>query len=360
MSRRRHRWLVAWWALTAAACSSSAGSAADTGGARSTAGARAGAAAGATLRAIRARGAVKCGISQAAGFATPNDAGDWQGFDVDFCRAIAVAVFNDPTKIEFVPYTQSQRFAGLQSGEVDVLVNGTSLTISRTMQRGFHFGPVYLYDGQAFLVPKALGVAKASALDGATVCVQQGTTTELNLADFARRNDIKFRPVVIEDHRGAVAALAGGRCDVITQDGAGLATTRTMLRNPTDYVVLPDRISKEPIAPVVRYGDDQWLELINWVFRVPVQAEELGITQANVGQHANSTDPAIRRFLGLEPGITDGFGLDAQWTLRVIERIGNYGEIFDRNLGPKTPLAMERGLNALWTAGGLMFAPPFR
>jgi general L-amino acid transport system substrate-binding protein len=336
------------------ACSSSAGSASD-----STATSKS-VAAGATLQAVRARGAVKCGISQAAGFATPNDAGQWDGFDVDFCKAIAVAVFGDPAKVEFVPYTQSQRFSGLQSGEVDVLVNGTSLTISRTMQRGFHFGPVYLYDGQGFLVPKALNVSKAAALDGATVCVQQGTTTELNLADFARRNNIKFRPVVIEDLRGAVAALAGGRCDVITQDGAGLATTRTMLRNPDDYVVLPDRLSKEPIAPVIRYGDDQWLELINWVFRVPVQAEELGITRANVASFESSTDPSIRRFLGLERGITDGFGLNPRWPARVIEKVGNYAEIFDRSLGPKTPLGMTRGLNALWTDGGLMYAPPFR
>jgi len=336
------------------ACSSSAGSATDTTTASNTA------ASGATLRTIRARGAVKCGISQAAGFATPNDAGQWQGFDVDFCKAIAVTVFGDTAKVEFVPYTQSQRFSGLQSGEVDVLVNGTSLTISRTMHRGFHFGPVYLYDGQAFLVPKALNVAKAASLDGATVCVQQGTTTELNLADFARRNSIKFRPVVIEDLRGAVAALAGGRCDVITQDGAGLATTRTMLRNPNDYVVLPDRLSKEPIAPVIRYGDDQWLELINWVFRVPVQAEELGITQANVASFESTSDPSIRRFLGLEAGITDGFGLDARWPSRVIAAVGNYGEIFDRSLGPNTPLGMTRGMNALWTNGGLMYAPPFR
>ena len=315
---------------------------------------------GGCARAIRGRGAVKCGISQAAGFATPNDAGQWQGFDVDFCRAIAVAVLGDPAKVELIPYTQSQRFSGLQSGEVDILVNGTSVTSSRALLRGFHFGPVYLYDGQGFLVPKSLNVGKAAALDGATVCVQQGTTTELNLTDFARRSNIKFRPVVIEDHRGAVAALAGGRCDVITQDGAGLATTRTMLRNPNDYVVLPDRISKEPIAPVIRYGDDQWLELINWVFRVPVQAEELGITQANVATYDTSTDPSIRRFLGLEPGVTDGFGLDARWTSRVIASVGNYGEIFDRNLGPKTPLGMARGLNALWTDGGLMYAPPFR
>jgi general L-amino acid transport system substrate-binding protein len=353
---------VALLALTTAvglvACTSTSGAPADTTAASQATGR--GAAGGATLRAVRARGSVRCGMSQAAGFATPNDEGQWQGFDVDFCRAIAVAVFNDAAKVEFIPYTQSQRFSGLQSGEVDVLVNGTSLTSSRALLRGFHFGPIYLYDGQAFLVPKSLNVTKAAALDGATVCVQQGTTTELNLTDFARRNNIKFRPVVIEDLRGAVSALASGRCDVITQDGAGLATTRTMLRNPNDYAVLPDRISKEPIAPVVRYGDDQWLELINWVFRAPVQAEELGITQANFVSFESSTDPSVKRFLGLEPGVTDAFGLDARWTMRVIQKVGNYGEIFDRNLGPRTPLGMARGQNALWTDGGLMYAPPFR
>lgn len=349
--------LVLGAAATIAGCTTSSGSAGDSTGAASRS---ANAAAGATLRTIRARGSIRCGISQAAGFATPNDAGQWQGFDVDFCHAIAAAVFGDPAKVEFVPYTQSQRFSGLQSGEVDVLVNGTSITSSRTLLRGFHFGPVYLYDGQAFLAPKSLNVSKAAALNGATVCVQQGTTTELNLTDFARRNNLEFRPVVIEDLRGAVSALASGRCDAITQDGAGLATTRTMLRNPNDYVVLPDRISKEPIAPVVRYGDDQWLELINWVFRAPIQAEELGITQANVASFATSDDPAVRRFLGLEPGVTGGFGLDPRWTTHVIEKVGNYGEIFERNLGAQTPLGMVRGVNALWTDGGLMYAPPFR
>lgn len=338
-----------------ASCSASAGDGSDSSG-----NAAAGREAGATLAAIRARGAVKCGIAQSAGFATPDDAGRWQGFDVEFCRALAVALFNDSEKVELVPYTQQQRFSGLQSGEVDVLVNGTSLTISRAMGRGFHFGPIYLYDGQGFMVPKASRVTSAKMLDGATVCVQQGTTTELNLTDFARRNGIRFKPVVIEDLRGAVSALAGGRCDVISQDGAGLATTRTMLRSPDDYAILPDRISKEPIAPVVRYGDDQWLEVVNWVFRVPVQAEELGITRDNVAELAKSTDPGIRRFLGLEPGVTDALGLDAKWTYRIIERIGNYGEIYDRHLGPKTPLRLERGLNRLWTDGGLMYAPPFR
>lgn len=349
-------WCLAIVAVVVTACSSGGELAGDTSAASGVARGTG----GATLRAVRARGAVKCGISQATGFATPDDDGEWRGFDADFCRAIAVAVFGDPAKVEFVPYTQSQRFSGLQSGEVDVLVNGTSLTITRTMQRGFHFGPIYLYDGQAFLVPKSANVATAAALGGATVCVQQGTTTELNLADFARRNGISFRPLVIEELRGAVAALASGRCDAITQDGAGLATTRTMLRNPGDYVVLPERISKEPIAPVIRYGDDQWLELINWVFRVPVQSEELGITQQNVAEMAKSNDPSIRRFLGVDPGVTDGFGLDARWTARVIEHVGNYGEIFERHLGPSTPLGMSRGLNALWTDGGLMYAPPFR
>jgi general L-amino acid transport system substrate-binding protein len=303
---------------------------------------------------------VKCGITQGAGFATPDDSGRWRGFDVDFCRALAVALFNDPNKVQFITFTQQQRFSGLQSGEVDLLVNGTSITSSRALERNFHFGPIYFYDGQGFLMAKASKVDRAAQLNGATVCVQQGTTTELNLTDFARRNHMTFRPVVLEDLRAAVSALAGGRCDVISQDGAGLATTRTMLRNPNDYVVLPDRISKEPIAPVVRFGDDQWLEVVNWVFHAPVEAEELGIDSKNAARLAQGADPSLRRFLGLEAGISDGFGLDAQWPYHVISTIGNYGEIFDRNLGPNTPLGMDRGLNKLWTDGGLMYSPPFR
>jgi len=303
---------------------------------------------------------VKCGITQGAGFATPDDSGRWRGFDVDFCRALAVALFNDPNKVQFLPYTQQQRFSGLQSGEVDLLVNGSSITSSRALERNFHFGPIYFYDGQGFLMPKAAKVERAAQLNGATVCVQQGTTTELNLTDFARRNRISFKPVVLEDLRAAVSALAGGRCDVISQDGAGLATTRTMLRNPNDYVVLPDRISKEPIAAVIRFGDDQWLEIVNWVFRAPVAAEELGIDSKNVASFAQTTDPSIRRFLGFEPGISDGFGLAARWPTNVVSTIGNYGEIFERNLGPNTPLAMDRAMNKLWTNGGLMYSPPFR
>lgn len=315
---------------------------------------------GPTLAAIRSRGQVMCGITQGAGFATPDDSGRWRGFDVDFCRALAVALFNDPNKVRFVPYTQQQRFTGLQSGEVDLLANGTSITSSRSLLRNFHFGPIYLYDGQGFLVRKSSHVSSAAALNGATVCVQQGTTTELNLSDFARRNKISLKPVVIEDLRGAVSALATGRCDAISQDGAGLATTRTMLRDPENYLILPDRISKEPIAPVVRFGDDQWLEIVNWVFRAPVAAEELGIDSHNVQGYATSTDPAIRRFLGMEPGVTDGFGLDPRWTARVIAALGNYAEIYERNLGANTPLEFERGMNRLWTKGGLMYSPPFR
>lgn len=337
--------------LGAAACGGTEGAAALDNSARGT---------GPTLRAIRSRGTVMCGITQGAGFATPDDSGRWRGFDVDFCRALAVAVLGDANKVRFVPFTQQQRFSGLQSGEVDVLVNGTSVTISRAIERNFHFGPVYLYDGQGFLARKGSRVTSAAELNGATVCVQQGTTTELNLSDFARRSHITVRPVVIEDLRGAVSALASGRCDVITQDGAGLATTRTMLRDPQNYVVLPERISKEPIAPVVRFGDDQWLEIVNWVFRTPVEAEELGIDRSNVSQFAQSTDPTVRRFLGLEPGVTDGFGLDARWTYRVVASIGNYGEIFERNLGTGTPLGMERGPNRPWTKGGLLYSPPFR
>jgi general L-amino acid transport system substrate-binding protein len=340
-------------ALALGACASGSGAPADSANAGTNA-------AGPTLAAIRGRGSVKCGIANSAGFATPDDAGRWQGFEVEFCRAIAVMLFNDPEKVEFVPYTMQQRFSGLQSGEVDVLVNGTSMTSSRALRLGFRFGPIYWYDGQAFMVSKALHVAKASGLNGATVCVQQGTTTELNLTDFARRNGIAFKPVVIEDLRGAVSALAAGRCDVISQDGAGLATTRTMLRTPSDFVILPDRISKEPIAPVVRAGDDRWLEVLRWLFWATMQAEELGITRENVKQMETSTDPSVRRFLGLEPGVTDALGLDPKWTAHVIEKVGNYGEIFERHLGPKTPLGMERGMNRLWTDGGLLYAPPFR
>jgi general L-amino acid transport system substrate-binding protein len=316
--------------------------------------------AGATLAAVRARGTLRCGVAQSAGFATPDGAGRWRGLDADFCRAIAAALFGDAERVEFVPFTMQQRFSGLQSGEVDVLVNGTSMTISRALRLGFRFGPIYLYDGQAVMVPRSLGVESAKALDGATVCVQQGTTTELNLTDFARRAGIRIRPVVIEDLRGAVGALAAGRCDGITQDGAGLATTRTMLRNPGDYVILPERLSKEPIAPVVRAGDDRWLEFIRWVFWTPIQAEEFGITSANVASFAASTDPSIRRFLGVEPGVTDALGLDPRWTYRVIEAVGNYGEIYERHLGPGSPLALPRGSNRLWTDGGLLYAPPFR
>ena len=353
MSGLHHRLLPLCCAVAAVTAMIACGA----GGASGAAGASAD---GATLRAVRARGTLKCGITQGAGFATPGDSGQWRGFDVDFCRAIAVALFDDPNKVEFIPYTQQQRFSGLQSGEVDVLVNGTSLTISRVMQHNFHFGPIYFYDGQSFMVPKTSMATKAAMLGGATICVQQGTTTELNLTDFARRNNITFKPVVMEDLRAAVSALASGRCDAISQDGAGLATTRTMLRDPNDYVILPDRISKEPIAAVVRSGDGKWLEVINWVFRAPVQAEEFGINKQNVSQFLKSSDPSIRRFLGVEPGVTDGFGLDQKWTYNVIAKVGNYGDIFDRNLGPGTPLRLERGLNKLWTDGGLVYSPPFR
>ena len=352
VGRTEIRCALAILIVTVAGCSAGSGAASDT---TADAGAD-----GATLAAVRARGAVKCGIANSVGFATPDDAGRWQGFDVDFCRAIAVALFNDPEKVEFVPYTMQQRFSGLQSGEVDVLVNGTSLTSSRALRLGLRFGPIYLYDGQGFMVARGLGVTSAAMLDGATVCVQQGTTSELNLTDFARRRGIGFRPVVLEDMRGAVGALAGGRCDVITQDGAGLATTRALLPTPNDFVILPERISKEPIAPVVRAGDDRWLELIRWVFWAPMQAEEFGITRQNVAQHAESSDPAIRRFLGLETGIADGLGLEPRWTLHIIEKIGNYAEIFERHLGPGTPLGMPRGMNQLWTGGGLLYPPPFR
>lgn len=339
------------------ACSSGAGAGTGAGAASNPAGRGE---AGAALQAIRARGSVRCGITQGAGFATPDDAGRWRGFDVDFCRALAVALFNDPEKVEFTPYTQQQRFSGLESGEVDLLANGTSVTSSRGLHQPLRFGPIYFYDGQGFLVPKTSHATAARMLNGATICVQQGTTTELNLTDFARRNAITFTPLVMEDLRALVAALASGRCDAISQDGAGLATTRTMLRHPEAFRILPDRLSKEPIAPVVRAGDDAWLEVVNWVFRAPVEAEEYGIDQHTVSEYREATDPAIRRFLGLDPGATDGFGLDPQWVYHVIAKIGSYRDIFERNLGSATPLRIDRGLNKLWTEGGLLYSPPFR
>ncbi len=316
--------------------------------------------AGPTLDAIKARGAIKVGVGTQPGFFSPDSNGRWQGFFVDFGRALAIAVFNDPDKVQFVASSPQQRLPALQSGEFDILLSGVTQTFTRATKLGFHFGPVVFYDGQGLLVPKKLGVTKGKELNGATVCVQTGTTGELNITDFFRQNKITFKPVVIEETAENQKAFASGRCDVLTQDSSDLAITRTLLPKPDDYVLLPERISKEPLAPAIRYGDDQWLEIVNWVVNATIQAEEFGITQANVDSFLTSNDPGIRRFLGVDPSLGEAAKLDPKFIHTIIKTVGNYGEIFERHVGPKTKVGLERGYNAPWTQGGLLYAPPFR
>lgn len=316
--------------------------------------------AGATLDAIKARGSIKIGVGTVPGFFAPDSNGRWQGFWVDFGRALAVALFDNPDKADFTASSPQQRLSALQAGEFDILLSGVTETISRATQLGFHFGPIAFYDGQGLMVARKSGVTKGSQLDGATVCIQSGTTGELNIADFFRANKIAFKPVVIEDTKEILDAFQGGRCDVLTQDSSALGLYRAQFANPGDYVILPERLSKEPLAPAIRYGDDQWLEIVNWTVWATIQAEEFGISQANVDAFLASTDPAIRRFLGVDPGIGDAIKLDPKWIYNIIKAVGNYGEIFDRNIGPATKIGFDRGYNQPWTRGGLLYAPPFR
>lgn len=318
------------------------------------------AAAGPTLDAIKARGVIKVGVGTAPGFFSPDSNGRWQGFFVDFGRALAIAVFNDPEKVQFVSSSPQQRLPALQSGEFDILLSGVTQTAVRSSKLGFHFGPVVFYDGQGLLVPKKLGVSKGIELNGATVCVQTGTTGELNIADFFRQHKATFKPVVIEETAEFRKAFTSGRCDVLTQDASDLAIARTQLPSPNDYVLLPERISKEPLAPAIRYGDDQWLEILNWVVYATIQAEEFGITQANVDEFLKSDNPAIRRFLGVDPVIGEAFKLDPKVFYTIVKTLGNYGEIFERHVGTATPVGFERGYNQPWTKGGLLYSPPFR
>lgn len=316
--------------------------------------------AGPTLDAIQQRGLIKVGVGTSPGFFAPDSNGKWQGFFVDFGRALAVTVFNDPNKVDFTSSSPQQRLPALQAGEFDILLSGVTQTITRAFKLGFHFGPVLFYDGQGLLVNKSLGVSKAADLDGATIGVQSGTTGELNIADFFRKTGKKYTPVVIEDSKEFVAALESGRVDALTQDSSDLAIRRSQLAKPDDYVVLPERLSKEPLVPAVRAGDDRWLEIVNWTVYATIQAEEFGITQANVDEFLKSEDPAIKRFLGVDTSLGEAIGLDPKFAYNIIKAVGNYGEIFDRNIGPKTPVAFERGYNQLWTKGGLIYSPPFR
>jgi general L-amino acid transport system substrate-binding protein len=318
--------------------------------------------AGATLDAVKARGEIVCGVNTGvAGFSAPDGRGEWKGIDVDICRAAAAALFGDAKKVKYVGLTAAQRFTALQSGEVDVLSRNTTGTLSRDTSLGLNFVAPNYYDGQGFLVAKKLNVKSAKELNGATVCVQQGTTTELNMADYGRANKISFKPVVIEKVEEAVATFMSGRCDAFTSDASQLAATRaTAATNADDYVILPEIISKEPLGPMVRHGDDQWFDLIKWSFMAMLEAEEYGITTANVDDMLKSDNPNVKRILGVTEGMGKALGVSEKWAYNIVKQVGNYGESFDRNVGQGSPLKLERGLNALWTKGGLMYGWPIR
>jgi general L-amino acid transport system substrate-binding protein len=318
--------------------------------------------AGPTLDKVKQAGQISCGVPTGiAGFAAPDNQGRWSGFDIDICRALSAAIFGAAEKVKYVPLTAVQRFTALQSGEVDVLSNNTTNTLQRDTALGLNFAPVVFYDGQGFMVPKKLGVKNAKELNGATICVQPGTTTELNLADYFRANKMEYKPVVIEKIDEVYAAFFSGRCDVMTGDASGLAAQRIgRATNPDDYVVLPDRISKEPLAPVMRHGDDEWNDIVRWIVYALIEAEEKGVTSKNVDDMLKNEDPGIKRMLGVTPGMGKALGLDEKWAYNEIKLVGNYGEIFDRTLGKDTELKFERGLNDLWTRGGLLYAMPIR
>ncbi len=318
--------------------------------------------AGPTLDGVKNRGVVTCAVNTGlAGFGMPDQQGDYKGLDADTCRAIAAAVLGDAKKVKFVPTTTQQRFTVLQSGEADVLTRNTTWTTLRDTEQGFNFAPVTYYDGQGFMVAKKLGIKSAKELDGATICVQPGTTTELNLADYFRTNHMTFKPLVVEKLAEVENAFFSGRCDAYTTDRSGLAATRAgKASNPDDYVILPEIISKEPLAPAVRHGDDEWFDIVKWTVYAMIGAEEKGITSASVDDALKSEDPDVKRMLGVTPGLGKALHLDEKWAYNVIKQVGNYGEVFERNVGSKTPLKLERGLNALWTQGGLMYAMPFR
>src|SRR6476620_5305594 len=324
-----------------------------------------GAAAGPVLDAIKARGALACGTGTGtAGYMLADSMGKWKGLSVDVCRAVAAAIFGDADKVKYQPLTSQQRFTAIQSGEVDMLVGNATWTLTRDSALGLDFVGVYYYDGQSFLVPKKLGVKSAKELNGATICVAPGTTTELNLADYFRANKMTFKPVVIEKVDEIRAAFFAGRCDVYTTDASSLAATRAANVPPPrtfdDFVILPEIISKEPLGPVVRHGDNQFADIVRWSLYAMLEAEEYGINSKNVDEMLKSENPAIKRILGVTPGMGKALGIDEKWVYNIVRQVGNYGESFDRNVGAGSPLKIERGLNKLWNQGGLQYAPPIR
>ncbi|MCZ7674992.1 MAG: transporter substrate-binding domain-containing protein [Roseovarius sp.] len=332
-------------------------------GALGLAGLAAGAAAAGTLDDVKARGKLNCGVTTGlVGFAAPDANGVWGGFDVAVCRAVAAAVLSDATAVEFVPTTGKTRFTALASGEVDMLARNTTWTFSRDVDLKFEFVGVNYYDGRGFMVPASLGVTSAKELDGATVCIQTGTTTELNLADFFRKNNMDYEPVPIETSSEGQQQYLAGACDTYTTDRSGLAALRASFENPKDHVILPETISKEPLAPLVRHGDSEWGDVVRWTLNALIAAEEYGVTSANVTDlsAAPGDNPEVNRLLGTEGNLGEMMGLDAKWAVRAIAANGNYGEIFEKNIGENTPIGLARGLNAQYTDGGLLYAPPFR
>lgn len=319
----------------------------------------AGAQAQTTLDAVKAKGFVQCGVNTGlAGFSQPDSKGVWRGIDVDLCRAVAAAVFGDSAKVRYTPLTAQQRFTALQSGEVDILARNTTWTVTRDTSLGLNFVGVNFYDGQGFMVPKKLNVKSARQLGGATICVQPGTTTELNLADYFRAHKMTFKPVVIEKLEEVLNAYFSGRCDVFTTDVSGLVSVRgSRAQKPDDHVILPEVISKEPLGPAVRHGDDRWFDVVKWSLFAMLEAEELGLGSKSIDQALASKDPAVQRFVGASGDIGKMLGLDNRWAFNIVKQVGNYGESFDVNL---KPLGFDRGINRLWTQGGLMYAPPIR
>lgn len=316
---------------------------------------------GKTLDTVKKRGFVRCGASIGLpGFATSDSSGKWKGFDIDLCRAFAAALFSNPNKIKIIGLSAQQRFAALQSGEVDVLTRNTTHTLSRDSAVGLNFGPVNYYDGQGFVVKKSSGVTRAKELNGASVCTQQGTTTERNAADFFRKNSLKFKPIVMEEDEEVFKAFLSGRCDTYTSDRSGIAAMLVTQKDPSKFLILPDTISKEPLAPAIRHGDDEWFDVVKWSLYAMIAAEEMGITSKNVNKMKKNSDPNIRRLLGVVPGNGKALGLKESWAYDIIKLVGNYGESFERHLGQSSPLKLSRGLNELWTKGGLMYAPPLK
>jgi len=330
-------------------------------GALAGAGLIAGAASATTLDDVKAKGFVQCGVSQGLpGFSNQNDQGEWSGIDVAVCRAVAAAIFGDAKAVRFTPLSAKERFTALSSGEIDILSRNTTWTLTRDTQLGLSFTGTNYYDGQGMMVPKALGVKSALELSGAAICTNTGTTTELNITDFFRANNMEFSLIAIENSDEVVRAYDSGRCDVFTTDRSGLAAERLKLTNPDDHVVLPEIISKEPLGPVVRQGDDQWFSIVKWALFAMINAEELGVTSANADEMKTSTNPNIQRLVGTDGNFGVEMGLTNDWAYNIVKFVGNYGEVYEATVGPNTPLKLERGANALWSKGGLQYAPPIR